>query len=46
MSKQLGWYKSKPEYVNAVYVSSLPNYKMYILLMINGTRSKVFSALT
>jgi len=46
ISKQLGWHKSKPEYANAAYLSSLSNYKMYILLMIKGTRSKVFSAIT
>lgn len=46
ISKQLGWYKSKPEFINSAYITDLPNYENYVRLMINQKISSVFSSKT
>ena len=43
MSKQLGWYASKPEYINPVYIAGLSNYRCYARLIIKGKICSVFS---
>lgn len=44
LSKQLGRLSNKPDRIDPDYISALPNYHFYIRLMINGTKSSVFSA--
>jgi len=46
LSKQLGRYANQPEHLNPAILTELPNYKMFVRLMIKGVVSKVFSAVT
>lgn len=44
LSKQLGWVKNKPEFINPSYLNNQPNYHFYIQLIAEGAKKKVFSS--
>ena len=43
LSKHLGWQKSRPEHVNAIYLMSQSNYAAYIQLLVKSSNLHVFS---